>query len=544
MANLTHFTVDELYYGSTRVHLRHVPGRSVAYIHDAFVQAEGETAVALHTSRKTPFFLEDGEQQAVVPNLPAPDWILREGDSSTHKEANAAHLKRWPEFLQMPAIKIPGEGGPWAVASGVRSCIVRLDGEMFRLKGSGNNDEGFIVNEQLKTGVKEVRGCAFEHTATVENHWVTELASSLEPLGISGANEALGWWEYDDPNRPLGPRIQPVCIVQRTHGDRRLGTHVMQGLERILEMFVDVEELTNQSALLATFPRARPLDNGVPVPTCELTADYMISFHEVVNSTGDIHHLEIADKIRGLCWDSPRDNTFFANTLALELPQRSPDPEVLPNAANPRWGTLWRETCNRLQVKLLAMEGKPGPSVLAYLFNRIGVECGEVLRAMHDRGVSWGTYHDSICVNESQLHCNAHSNNLIALSPTSAVAEKRFLGYLDLDMAFEVDKVVPGVDDMTPEMRLGVEYVGLLECLSGGDTSSGVTAMQRAELRDRSPSTRLLSTALQDTMVLGYISGYTRESSQYAMTEWNSALHKAAQDVIALAIIAQADAIA
>ena len=59
-----------------------------------------------------------------------------------------------------------------------------------------------------------------------------------------------------------------------------------------------------------------------------------------------------------------------------------------------------------------------------------------------------------------------------------------------------------------------------------------------------SPSTRLLSTALQDTMVLGYISGYTRNSGQYATTEWNSALHKAAQDVIALAIIAQADAIA
>lgn len=34
---------------------------------------------------------------------------------------------------------------PKAVASGVRSALVKLEGNWYRLKGCGNNDDGFVV---------------------------------------------------------------------------------------------------------------------------------------------------------------------------------------------------------------------------------------------------------------------------------------------------------------------------------------------------------------------------------------------------------------
>ncbi len=49
------------------------------------------------------------------------------------------------------------------VASGVRSALVKVDGVWYRLKGCGNNGDGFTVrNENAKTGLwRNVRGEGF-----------------------------------------------------------------------------------------------------------------------------------------------------------------------------------------------------------------------------------------------------------------------------------------------------------------------------------------------------------------------------------------------
>ena len=58
-------------------------------------------------------------------------------------------------------------------ASGKRSAILEKDGKLFRLKGCGNLDEGFPVErlDSLVEDAKEIRGCAFEHTAFRELHY-------------------------------------------------------------------------------------------------------------------------------------------------------------------------------------------------------------------------------------------------------------------------------------------------------------------------------------------------------------------------------------
>jgi hypothetical protein len=532
------FGVKELYYGSIRVHLEPVPGKSVAYIHSAYTEARGAEAVAKNTARNKPIHLGEGKKPVIVPALPSLDWILRDDLDDSHDQAVAAEIQRWPKLIQTPLLKVPGEGGPWAVASGVRSAIVCLDGAMYRLKGSGNEDKGFILREQKTSGAVEIRGCAFRHTATVESRWSTELGDSMKPLGIASANEAVGWWEYDDPNMPLGPLVRPVCIIQRTYGDRRLSTHVLSGIEKILERFVDVPALDLHEA----FPPARPLtDRGVPEDTASLATDHMLSYHFLGK---DLSPLDIHSVVRGDAFDLPRDGTLFANSLALILPEKAPDAD-LPKLADARWETLWKDTCFRLRTRLSGLADQPGSSVLAYLYSRIGVECGEILRAMHDRGVSWGTYNDAICVADTQLHCNAHSNNVVALSPDAKTADTRLLGFLDLDMAFEVNAAMEGMDALTGNHRMAVEYTGLLECLVGSDNSTGIGHDQadHEQIRNRPPEVKLLSCALRDTLALGYIFGYTRDS-RYPAASFDFARHVAAQDIMALGIITQANAIA
>ena len=58
-------------------------------------------------------------------------------------------------------------------ASGKRSAILEKDGKLFRLKGCGNLNEGFPTEplDSLVENAKEIRGCAFEHTAFRELHY-------------------------------------------------------------------------------------------------------------------------------------------------------------------------------------------------------------------------------------------------------------------------------------------------------------------------------------------------------------------------------------
>jgi len=56
---------------------------------------------------------------------------------------------------------------------------------------------------------------------------------------------------------PFGPAIPTACIVERSLGDRRLSTHVLAGLDRLLPLVINVERLDHE-VLLRAFPQDRP----------------------------------------------------------------------------------------------------------------------------------------------------------------------------------------------------------------------------------------------------------------------------------------------
>jgi len=222
----------------------------------------------------------------VVPCIPAREIACFQQQQQQQLQFD---LTFWPEGLRRPLIKVPqaSAGEPKAVASGCRSCLVKLNGSWYRLKGCGNNADGFIV--RLSPGYdgvlwRDIRGCAFPHTAVRENYMTALLNEKLTPLGIMGCNTALGMYLYSPPNCPLGggaiSDLRPACIVEATKGDRRLGSHVLAGMELLLPLLVNEAALT-EDELLAMFPPHRPKSDtleGLPA-TAELMCVVVCGAH-------------------------------------------------------------------------------------------------------------------------------------------------------------------------------------------------------------------------------------------------------------------------
>ena len=79
--------------------------------------------------------------------------------------------------------------------------------------------------------------------------------------------------------------------------------------------------------------------------------------------------------------------------------------------------------------------------------------------------------------------------------------------------------------------------------MSGGDTTTGVPAVATAEVASQSEVLLGVQTALYDTLVLGYLRGYTEEE-RYPVAPYDAGTHAAAYDICRLAIVVMADFIA
>jgi len=179
---------DELFFGSIPCFFESVPGETVVYNHSEWTPLTDPDSVALTVSRSRKM---GPEKDIVVPAIPACE-IGRVLPSPNKKVGSIddddsdlleCTLEQWPHYLRKPLLKIPASEkkpySPKGYASGVRSGMVKLNGKWcrepkpyhccynanpnslspvgdfrlpnlflpcrYRLKGSGNNDEGFVV---------------------------------------------------------------------------------------------------------------------------------------------------------------------------------------------------------------------------------------------------------------------------------------------------------------------------------------------------------------------------------------------------------------
>jgi hypothetical protein len=410
------------------------------------------------------------------------------------------------------------------------------------------------MSRKTKKMTKQIRGSAWMHTAMRENFMTSHLANTLEKKGVSGANAAMGVYLYGPSNQPFGSEVSvPCCIVQKTYGDRRLGTHVMSGLALLLPKLLKTESL-NLVELMKSFPKTRLNLNSADDPvvsTAALMSDHMIAVELHANNL-------VPDGTHGVSFNVKRDDSLFAAGATIGLPHQSLKRYDYPaqwtrNGSKPmgkRWRRKWNELVCEYNSLLPLAKGR---SVLGYLYSRLGSDCGRIIREMHDLNVSWGTYQDEICISDDQWHCNAHANNVVVLSENDTIGDM-FLGYLDLDMAFDDETYVSlygrgsplgsvGVSAKTHEVLLRREHVNFLEVLAGADATSGVPMIAKEQVRKQSKAVKVVSSILHDALVLAYLNEYENKK-EYPKAPFDPILHKISRLLIKLSIIIMADYLA
>ena len=180
--------IANLWFSAASANLYQVPGQSFRF--EAHKYEFGPDDVKQD-------IMED-DKRIVVPVLPASTIVPIAPISND--------VGTWPEKLQLPLIK--GIGGSEVVngyKSGARSSLVSFDGEWYRLKGSGNHQDGFTIrtNQSPEGSWTDVRGCAFMNTAFTELYYTEKITTQLQSQGIMSCNESLGFYTYDAPNCPL-----------------------------------------------------------------------------------------------------------------------------------------------------------------------------------------------------------------------------------------------------------------------------------------------------------------------------------------------------
>jgi len=244
----------------------------------------------------------------------------------------------------------------------------------------------------------------------------------------------VGYWKYGKdlktvapPNKKEQPKnempeLEKFCAVFYTLGERRLGSHLLNGFEKMLSAIsktaISKYELNEDSMkrIMGIFPKDREEKNlatfnnlrnfempgkvGDAMPIKEWCKNpiYLPEDYEKLISFTKLHtkeSQEILDKINKAC----SDVESWADILLADLKEEKKKLFI----------DIMKEMINNLP--------KSGKSVLEHLFDlhvRIGYETGLVKRAMQDNDINWGTFIDH---SPLELHCNAHCNNFAVLPP-------------------------------------------------------------------------------------------------------------------------------
>jgi tRNA-dihydrouridine synthase A len=560
---------DELiYFGSRRAFLSMVEGNAHSFVPSEWETDKSEASLRLIRARNNPFPVssESDNFNLIIPAIPAFNFIR----NPNSKELNN---NQFPDELKVPLLKTKenktkeNQEPLRAVVSGIRSCIVRTTSGWYRLKGCGNNTDGIIVRKN-SNGTTDLRGVAFPHTAIRELAMTSRLEEELLDHDVVNANKAIGWWSYTGKT-PFASEetsvndIQPTCIVEQTFGDRRLGTHVLSGLEVLLPSLLSKEIKDDDyiSTLTSLFHTSRP--DPLCYSTSEILSDHMLARELYMSGAGD--------DVEGLMWPNisrGMNATCFANAyswfnlddekskwsspLSLFAPDQNNIPKQWSLTGSEKmsytWQKHWKEACAKLSEAMTIADDTNGNAnyALVYTYGRIGYEIGKFLRLLHIRRISWGTYKDASCY-DGQWHCNAHTNNFVVLMPDES-KRKSLLGYLDLDMAFDENTFVDLLEDNELNhdknftILLEREYLGLLEVLApGSDFSSGVPEVVTKEVVEQPKAIRVAAYALHDTMVLSFLKSYHNNEE---IVPFNEELHCCAQALFRLAIVVMHDSVA
>jgi hypothetical protein len=301
-------------------------------------------------------------------------------------------------------------------------------------------------------------------------------------LNIQIGNIPLGIWIYNTVEGDQTPKIQKHVIIHKTFGDKRLETHLLNGIEQIL-YHIDNENISNAVNIIKDlYKKYNILELGDKIKT----------FSKISKIPNNIINLN--EKLYN-DFKTKANYTYVLNDYE----------KLISNGIIPS-----KELIQHLKQINFTLNNKIfNFGNLAELFAQIGYESGRVLSLIHRSGCLWGTYIDHC---ENECHCNSHPDNFIILDINDAKKFNQILGAVDFDMAFEARCAVNiWTQKKDPSMVYDNQYAefeSLIKDICGlGASFPGIsTAIQYRKQPEGELS--IILNALRDIAVWEYFNSY------------------------------------
>jgi len=336
------------------------------------------------------------------------------------------------------------------IMSGERTAIIKSkSGKLYRFKGCGSFKSGFILFENENQDIFnkiEIRGCQFENNVVRELYYTDFINEILKKNNIAPCNIPIGYFEYDKNLKFINdslneeniienevPEIRKYCSIYETLGDRRLGTHLLKGLEMILDSITEIAinefnmDINSYNSIKKLFKEERwssipsifiiknvDLPEGMslkewcskPIYKKEYY-DYLIThdtLKKLLNSNKELNNIKKA-------------SNFVENWS-----------EILRKRVNFKMNHF-DIIINELKTMVIKLSKKSILEFIIDIFIRIGYETGKIKRIFLDEEFNWGTYNGQ---SPLDIFCSSHFNNFVVMPPNDYC----LLSPIDFDLSF------------------------------------------------------------------------------------------------------------
>ena len=475
-------------------------------------------------------------------------------------------------ILGQPLIKakeIKDYPGYKCIISGHRSALIKdpKTGIFYRLKGCGNDELGFNIQKTEGVIVEIVtRGSQYDSTCFRELFYSEKVDENLKKINIRCANLPVGFWKYgkdlhilpkenikkeDIPNlENQMPEVDKYCGIFHTLGDKRLRTHLLCGLEKILETIATLcvskklinEELLNE--IKKIFPATRLPDKIETFKTIKFFGPLNTTIDEWVKKP--VYEQKHYDAIISV--DQLKKEINENKNLKIFIDQTENYDEIY-NLLSENLSEKHKLMAKKIieNMKKEQANGKKFFSTLLNIYIRIGYEVGKIKRLMQDANINWGSYIDR----GSSYHCNAHSNNLVVLPQ----GNDSLLSPLDLDLAFSKEKMIIinkdcptyGQQDLSYwDNYINAEFVDLSLNLCGAEDYNFQFEKNKNKNPDslESKTKNAIRFLLCDCMLENYMKGYDKLDSKDVISIKELKEDNFFHDIVKLALVVTAEDIA
>ena len=336
------------------------------------------------------------------------------------------------------------------VMSGERSAIVKCkNGKFYRLKGCGDFKEGFTLMEN-NYEIKKIyiRGCQLENNVFRELYYTYKINEILKKNDIECSNIPIGYWKYNNNlqfiDNSLNEKniiensasdIDKYCSIYETISDKRLGVHLLKGIEKILESIIQtsIEQFNFNQNDLDNIKKFYAENNRSHKPIISLPDN--ISLKEFCKNP--IYQKKHYDKLitYQILIEKIKSNESLKKIILSSnlIDNWSQKLEKKLNCTFDYYNNIIEHL-----ISAYKNENNNNKSIFEHLldiFIRIGYETAKIKRIFQEENFNWGSFNGQ---SQIDIFCSSHFNNFIVL-PSS---KSSLLSPIDFDLAFSKENFI------------------------------------------------------------------------------------------------------